>query len=63
MAASRKGYGKPTNIYKQFVNAFVADERRCSPSLPLQQVKMLAVAAWKAVNHGKDEVVVSDVLS
>ena len=32
-------------------------------SLPLQQAKKLAEAAWKAVDHGKDEVVVSDVLS
>ena len=44
------------------MNAFLADECRCSPSLPLQQAK-LEDAAWKAANHGKDEVVVSDVLS
>ena len=44
------------------MNALVADEHRCSPSLPLQQAK-LADAAWKAADHGKDEVVVSDVLS
>ena len=54
--------GNPTNTYEQFVNAFVADKCRCSPSLPLQQAK-LADAVWKAANHGKDEVVVSDVLS
>ena len=63
VAASQKVYGKPTNIYEQFVNAFVADERCCSPSLPLQQAKKLADAAWKVVNHGKDEVVMSGVLS
>ena len=63
VAASWKVYGKLTNNCKQFVNAFVADERRCSPSLPLQQAKKLADAAWKAADHGKDEVVVSDVLS
>ena len=45
-----------------FVNAFIADECRCSPSLPLQQA-MLADAAWKVANRGKDEVVVLDVLS
>ena len=63
VAGSWKVYGKLTNNCKQFVNAFVADERRCSPSLPLQQAKKLADAAWKAANLGKDEVVVSDVLS
>ena len=41
VAASQKVYGKPTNNYKQFVNAFVANERRCSPSLLLQQAKKL----------------------
>ena len=45
------------------MNAFVADECHCSPSLPLQQAKKLADAAWKVAIHGKDEVVVSDVLS
>ena len=55
--------GKPTNKCEQFVNAFVADKRRCSPSLLLQQAKKLADAAWKAADHGKDEVVMSDVLS
>ena len=59
---SRKAYGKPTNSYEQFVNAFVVDERHCSPSLPLQQVKKLADAAWKAADHGEVEAVVSDVL-
>ena len=54
--------GNLTDTYEQFVNAFVADECHCSPSLPLQQAK-LADAAWKAANHGKDKVVVSDVLS
>ena len=49
--------GNLTNTYKQFVNAFVADECRCSPSLLLQQAK-LADAAWKAANYGKDEVFV-----
>ena len=44
------------------MNTFVADERRCSPSLPLQQAKLVD-AAWKAADHGKDEVVVSEVLS
>ena len=60
---SQKAYGKPTNNYEQFVNAFVVDERRCSLLLPLQQVKKLADTAWKAADHGKVEVVVSDVLS
>ena len=41
---------------------FVADERRCYPLLPLQQAK-LADAAWKAADHGKHEVDMSDVLS
>ena len=45
VAASRKVYGKPTNKREQFVNAFVADERRCSPSLPLQQAKKL-IGGW-----------------
>ena len=56
-------YGKPTKTYEQFGNAFVANEHRCSPSLSLQQAKKFADAAWKAAYHGKNEVVVSDVLS
>ena len=40
-AASQKEYGKPTDNCEQFVNALVADEPHCSPSLPLQQVKKL----------------------
>ena len=63
VASSRKVYGKPTNNCEQFVNACVADESRCSPSLPLQQAKKLVDAAWKAADHGKDKVVVSHVLS
>ena len=63
MAASRKVYSKPTNNYQQFVNAFVADECRCSPSLLLQQAKTLADTTWKAADYGEDKVVVSDVLS
>ena len=59
MAASRKVYGTPTNNYQKFVNGLVADERRCSSLLPLQQAKKLADAAWKLVDHGKDEVVAS----
>ena len=35
----------------------------CSPSLPLQQAKKLDDAVWKVVNHGKDKVIVSIVLS
>ena len=62
MAPSRKVYGKETNKYEQFVNAFVADELRCFLSLPLQQAKLVN-AAWKAADHGGVEVVVSDVLS
>ena len=45
------------------MNAFVADERCCFPSLPQRKAKRLADAAWKAADHAKDEVVVSDVLS
>ena len=62
-AASQKVYGKLTNNCKQCVNAFVSDEHHCSPSLPLLQEKKLADAAWKEADHGKDQVVVSDVLS
>ena len=54
--------GKTTKNYTQFVNAFVAHECCCSPLLPLKQAK-LADAAWKAVDHGKDKMVVSSVLS
>ena len=61
VAASQKVYGNPTNNCKQFVNAFVADEHHCCPSLPLQQAKKLADVAWKTADHGKDEAVVSDV--
>ena len=63
VAAIWKVYGKPTNTYEQFLTAFVADECRCSPLLPLQQAKELADAGWKVADHSKDEVVVSDVLS
>ena len=63
VAARWKVYGKPTKNCKQFVNAFLADECRCSPSLPLQQAKKMTEAAWKATDHGTDEVVVSNVLS
>ena len=52
----RKVYGKPTNNCEQFVNAFVTDEHRYSPSLPLQEANELA-------DQGKEEVVVSNVLS
>ena len=45
------------------MNAFVAEEGRCSSSLPLLQAKKLVNAAWKVADHGKDEVIVSDVLS
>ena len=55
-------YGKTTINYEDFVSTFVADECRCSPSLPLQQAKFVD-AAWKVTDHGKDEVVVSDDLS
>ena len=41
VAASWKVYDKQTNNCEQFVNAFVPDERCCSPSLPLQQAKKL----------------------
>ena len=44
------------------MNAFIADERRCSPSLPLLQAKLVD-ATSKAADHGTDKVVVSDVLS
>ena len=47
----------------QFVNAFVADEHRCSPSLPLQQANKLAGTARKVADHGKDKEVMSNVLS
>ena len=60
MATSQKVYGKTTKNCEELVNAFVADERRCSPLLPLQQAKLVD-AAWKAADHGKDKVVVSAV--
>ena len=65
MAASQKVYGKLTNIYKQFVNAFISNKCRSSPSLLVQQAKKLigGCCIWKAADHGKDEVVMSDVLS
>ena len=63
VAASRKVFGKLTNNCEQFVNAFVDDERCCSALLPLQQAKKPADAVLKADDLGKDEVIVSDVLS
>ena len=49
VAASWKAYGNPTNNWKQFVNASLADECRCSPSLSLQQANE---TNWRML-HGK----------
>ena len=49
VAVSRKVYGKPTNNCERLVNALVADEHRCSPSLPLEQAKKFS---WRML-HGK----------
>ena len=43
------------------MNAFVADERRSSPMLALQQEKLVN-AARKVADRGKDEVVVPAIL-
>ena len=48
VAAGRKVYGKLTNNCEQFVDALVADECRCSPSLPLQQAEKFS---WRMLHE------------
>ena len=52
VVANRKVYMAKRQNYEQFVNAFVAVERRYSTSLPPEQAK-LADAAWKAAIMGR----------
>ena len=52
--AGHKSDSKPVNQYKEFINTFVADQRRCCASLFPKQAKLLGDQAFKAASYGKD---------
>lgn len=62
LTPSRKVCPKPTNTYKEFVNAFVASESLCSNTLPQTEAKLCADDAWNTAGKGKDEHAVKKVL-